>query len=334
MTITRITLASLVLAATPLAGCASKPVVKAAGVPEYSGPRIVLRAAPGPAASAIFASVAHPTAIAWLNARRAEVGLPVIAEDESVAAAAAEHAHYLELNRASGHDEFGGKPGFTGIDVTSRVRLHTESVGASEVLAVYGGPRAPDLPIEEIFDSPYHRGAIFFDWQRGGEGIAVGNSAVTVVDFSDIAPSLKETELVAYPFDGDATSPTSWVNTEVPDPMGGQSQYRGQTLGYPITLSGGPNAHIELEEFDLRDARGKKVACHIAALTPADAARSTGICTPFEPLHSGMRYSVHATGHLTQTYGISHAPFDVTWSFTTAAKSHRSGALLAQQPTR
>jgi hypothetical protein len=333
MTATRTTFTCLLFSIACLAGCANQPAwIEAA--PDYTGPRIVLRNAPGPTATGALASIPHPSAIEYLNARRIEVGLPVITTDAAVIAAANDHARYLALNRTSGHDEMEGKPGYTGVDVTTRVRLHTQSVGASEVLAIYSGQRAPELAIEAIFASPYHRGAVLFDWARGGEGIAHGDNAITVVDFSDIAPALKETELVAYPYDGQRDSPLSWIDDEQPDPMGPQSRYRGQTLGFPITLSGGPNAHIELETFDLRDGRGKKVACHIAALTPADAARNTGICTPIEPLRASTRYTAHATGRLTQQYGVAHAPFDLTWTFTTIGDGQRNGSMVAQQASR
>lgn len=112
--------------------------------------------------------VGTATALDYVNARRQEAGLPLIAVDDDVAAAAAEHARYLDLNRVGTHDETEGKPGFTGIDVITRVRLYTSAYGASEVLAVFGGPRPLDTPIKDIFASPYHRGAILFDWARAG----------------------------------------------------------------------------------------------------------------------------------------------------------------------
>ncbi len=298
-----------------LGGCASKTVKTERAEPAYTGPAVTLRHAPGPSAAVRLGAM---TAIDYVNARREEVGLPIISADENLAAAAAAHARYLDVNGVGTHDEIEGKPGFTGSDVITRVRLHTPAYGASEVLAVFGGPRPVDLPIEDIFASPYHRGAIFFDWARAGEASLVGRSAVTVVDFADIAPSLADTELVAYPYDGQRDAPVAWINAEQPDPMGPDSRYRGQTLGYPITLSGGPGAHIELSAVELRDRRDRKVACRIAPLTPADQARNTGICTPLEPLHPDEAYTVHATGRLTQRTGT--APFDLRWAFRTRPK--------------
>lgn len=319
------TIATCFVALATLAGCASKPTIAENPEPPYDGPVVRLRHAPGPSTTIL---VGRATALDYVNARREEAGLPLIAVDDGLAAAAASHAKYLDLNRVGTHDEIVGNPGFTGVDVISRVRLHTNADGASEVLAVFGGPRPVDTPIEDIFASPYHRGAILFDWARAGEASLVGSSSVTVVDFADIAPALAETELVAWPYDGQRQVPTAWVNNEQPDPMGADARYRGQGLGFPITLSGGPNAHIELRNVDLRDQRGKKVACRIAPLTVADAMRNTAICTPYEPLRTGTRYSVRALGHITQLGKV--APFDLAWSFTTRENVRLAPSIVAQ----
>jgi hypothetical protein len=319
------TIAACIVAVAALAGCATRTALVENPEPFYDGPAVRLRHAPGPSNTIL---VGQATALDYVNARREEVGLPLIALDDGLAAAAAAHAKYLDLNRVGTHDEVAGNPGFTGVDVITRVRLHTPADGASEVLAVFGGPRPVDTPIEEIFASPYHRGAILFDWARAGEASFVGSSAVTVVDFADIAPALSDTELVAWPYDGQRHVPTAWVNNEQPDPMGADARYRGQVLGFPITLSGGPNAHIELRSFELRDQRGKKIACRIAPLTATDAARNTAICTPYEPLHTGTRYTVRALGRVTQLGKI--APFDLAWAFTTREDAKFAPSVVAQ----
>ncbi|MEI5999964.1 CAP domain-containing protein [Paraburkholderia bengalensis] len=319
------TIAACLVAVAALAGCASRATVVENPEPPYDGPIVRLRHAPGPSSTIL---VGEASALDYVNARREEVGLPIIALDDGLAAAAAAHAKYLDLNRVGTHDEIAGMPGFTGVDVITRVRLHTPAEGASEVLAVFGGPRPVDTPIADIFASPYHRGAILFDWARAGDASLVGSSSVTVVDFADIAPALADTELVAWPYDGQREVPTAWVNNEQPDPMGADARYRGQVLGFPITLSGGPNAHIELRSFELRDQRGKLVACKIAPLTAADAARNTAVCTPYEPLHMGARYAVRAVGRVTQLGKV--APFELTWAFTTLDDNRKARSLVAQ----
>ncbi|MEQ0777673.1 CAP domain-containing protein [Paraburkholderia tropica] len=330
------TLAAIPLAAalTLLAACATKPVVTHVAEPPYTGPRITLHTAPGVTAFAIQPADPLPTAISYLNARRAELGLNAITADPLVAQAAAAHAHYLEVNRASSHDESENLPGFSGADVATRVRQYTETTGASEVFAVYGGQRVPALPIEEIFDSPYHRGAMLYDWARAGEAVASGDSQITVVDFADPKPAISDTELVVYPYDGQRNAPLSWQNIEQPDPMGPNSRYRGALLGYPLTVSGGTNAHILLEKFELRDGRGKLVSCQIAPLTSADTGRNTAVCTPFSPLHPGTTYTAHATGRLTQQFGVANAPFDVRWSFSTIAAPVQIDNVVAQAANR
>lgn len=256
-------------------------------------------------------------ALAFFNARRADVGMPPIEYDAAIARAASAHAHYLALNDASGHDEVEGHPGFTGVDATARVRRLTEAYGASEVLSVFGNHASQREALAQIFASPYHRGAIFFDWVRAGAARESANRSITVVDFADIGHALADNELIAYPFDGQSDVPVAWTDNEVPDPLGPGSTYRGLDVGYPITLSGGASAHIELRTFELRDAKGKKVGCHIAPLTEADRGRNTAVCTPYHPLVAGMQYTVHATGTLSQIARFSNAPFVFDWRFTT-----------------
>ncbi len=265
------------------------------------------------------ASNAAAVALAFFNQKRAEVGLPAVAFDAGIAHAASEHAHYLTLNGAAGHDEVEGRPGFTGIDATARVRRHTDVYGASEVLSVFNNRATQREALEQIFDSPYHRGSIFFDWVRGGGAMESANRSITVVDFADIGHALADNELIAWPRDGQTDAPASWTDNEVPDPLGPGGAYRGQEVGYPITLSGGASAHIDLRTLELRDAKGHLVPCHIAPLTAADSGRNTAVCTPYKPLASGETYSVHATGRLSQISRFSNAPFALDWHFTTRA---------------
>jgi hypothetical protein len=272
------------------------------------------------------------TALAYLNARRQQAGLSPLAPDPGVTSAAAAHARYLAMNSEQGHAETTGATGFSGADVTSRVRRYTPTYGAGEVLSVVGGysPEDPGSAMDEIFSAPYHRGVILFDWGRAGAAKDAGSTAggtrrmVTVVDFADVGVTQPDNELIAWPYDGEQDVPPSWIDIEQPDPMG-LPGYAGQTLGYPITLSGGPGAHITLSTLDLRDATGTRVACHIAALTPADAGRNTATCTPYRPLKPGTRY----VGELTQPT-FARAPFDLKWSFTTLPElQNRNGPTLA-----
>ncbi|SAK46384.1 Allergen V5/Tpx-1 family protein [Caballeronia hypogeia] len=306
--------------ALAIAGCASK--AGKTGQEEFAYSTVVVELRPAPGAAR---AQAGQTALDYVNARREEVGLPAIAADHGIEAAASAHARYLAMNRAGTHEEIEGKPGFTGADVLTRVRLHTRAHSASEVVALIGASQMQSPPIEHIFASPYHRGALLFDWARGGEASALVSSAsagaVTVVDFADIAPALADHELIAWPYDGQTQVPAAWIDNEQPDPMGPESRYRGQVLGYPITLSGGPNAHIELKSFELRDARGSTIPCRIAPLALADAARNTAICTPYEPLRHATRYTVRAQGTLRQL--SKRARFDLSWAFTTTSDAAR-----------
>jgi hypothetical protein len=258
-------------------------------------------------------------AIVYFNARRMELGLPPIALHPDVVAAAAAHARYLMIQGENGHTEQPGKLGFTGVDVADRLSVRLPVAGASEVLTRYGSSYSDEESNRALFASPYHRGVILFDWQFGGAALQRAQTTVIVVDFANIRPTLAANELVAYPYDGQTDVPAAWTDDELPDPLGDDSHYSGQRVGFPITLSGGPNAHIAWRRATLTDAGGHSVTCQIAPLRPADSARNTAICTPLAPLHAHTLYRIQATGVLTQLSRFTTiAPFSLAWTFSTA----------------
>ena len=326
-----ISLSMLVL----LAGCASGNRLggpSGAGSPTvspYVGPPVALRQAVGANDSTVpsadlssldnvnNADPMHP--LAYFNAQRVALGLPAIETDGRVAEAAAAHARYLLRNGETGHTEQAGTRDFTGIDVADRIGVQMPVSGASEVLTRYGDSFSDADAVRELFASPYHRGVILFDWQFGGAALQRAGASVIVVDFANIRPTLATNELVAYPYDGQRNVPTAWTDNEVPDPLGDNSPYRGHRVGFPITLSGGPNAHVVWRRVSLTDASGHAVACEIAPLRPADSARNTAICTPLEPLRAHTLYRIEAVGVLTQLSRFTTiAPFSLRWSFTTS----------------
>ena len=310
-------------AAALLGGCetAHKPRVSSASVSPYRGPPVILRRAVGNTDSKapILGYDVASSALGFFNAQRVAVGLPAVMWDNRVAKAAAAHARYLIGHGEFSHTEISGSSGFTGSDVTDRLRVQLPVSGTSEVLTRYGNSVSDGEAIRQLFASPYHRGVILFDWQLAGAAEQRADATVLVVDFANIRPVLAENELIAYPYDGQTDVATTWTDNEVPDPLGDDSRFNGQRVGFPITLSGGPNAHIEWRRALLSDAEGIAVPCHIAPLRAADSARNTAICTPLKPLRSATRYRVEAVGLLTQLSRFTTvAPFSLQFTFTTA----------------
>lgn len=80
------TIAACIVAVAALAGCATKTTIVENPEPFYDGPAVRLRHAPGPSNTIL---VGQATALDYVNARREEVGLPLIALDDGLAAAAA-----------------------------------------------------------------------------------------------------------------------------------------------------------------------------------------------------------------------------------------------------
>lgn len=354
--------AVVALTALALSACTTPTHAPQAVRPQwvYAGPAIVLKQHPrhttddGNAASTALrrAPVTATATLRYFNAKRAEVGLPPLRDDNAIHIAAVAHARYLLANHTFGHSETAGAPGFTGTDVTARINRLRVVDGASEVVSMQSNGRPESEAIAQLFASPYHRGVILFDWLHAGAAVSgnvadrvdmadsgtgaarsmstLGSDAtaqLAVVDFADFGQAIASNELIAYPFDGQTDAPVAWTDDELPDPMGDDMGYRGRRIGYPITLSGGPNAHIALQRVDLLDQAGHTVRCHIAALTPADRLRNTAVCTPLDPLRAQTAYTVRAVGLLKEGRYIVDVPFDLTWHFRTGnANADDTGA--------
>ncbi|MCY1239594.1 allantoicase [compost metagenome] len=121
-----------------------------------------------------------------------------------------------------------------------------------------------------------------------------------------------DSQMVAYPVNGQADVPASWVNSESPNPAPG---YEGKTVGYPVSLQAiNTSLQFDADNFAITDAQGASVNClkvDSRSSGLSSAARGLAICTPVAPLASGQRYNVHVTGRL------GSQPVDLSWSFTT-----------------
>ncbi|HZV66945.1 MAG TPA: CAP domain-containing protein, partial [Telluria sp.] len=118
----RLVLAGLAAAWSLLAcgggGSGSAPVV--------SQPTSILPQEPGAPASVNNISA---DGLNWINYRRGQIGMPVLAPNAVIAKAAQGHADYQKLNNDITHDEVAGKPGYTGSDLLQRLNAAGYSFG-------------------------------------------------------------------------------------------------------------------------------------------------------------------------------------------------------------
>jgi uncharacterized protein YkwD len=269
--------------------------------------------------------------LCYANFRRMQVGLPALEAQGAIGVAAQNHSNYMLWNKTLGHSEDPSLRGFTGASPDARVQAQHQTDAIGEVV---GGatkwssdPNAVlnlasnDVLVSELFDAPFHRTVLLGSFKSAGSGYAEERSTAAggasasfyqTVDLADATMPGTSNQMVAYPYAGQTDAPSSWVNTESPNPAPG---YTNRTLGYPVTLQAVDNSQVlNADSFVLTDAQGNNVNClKVDARTANLAADAAGIaiCTPLAPLAASTRYNVTVSGSL------GGKPLNVSWAFTT-----------------
>lgn len=265
------------------------------------------------------------------NYRREQVGLPPLAARDALNTVAQNHTAYMLANATLTHDETSGKPGYTGATPNDRIQAAYPTNATAEVVA--GANRwtsaanaqlsmtPKDALVSDLIDAPFHRAALLGSYGSAGSGFAesvgpngsgTAASYYQTIDLADASKGGSDNQMVAYPFNGQADVPASWVNSESPNPAPG---YEGKTMGYPVSLQAiNTSLQFDADNFAITDAQGNNVNCvkvDSRSSGLSSAARGLAICTPVAPLASQQRYTVRVTGRL------GSQPVDLSWSFTT-----------------
>ncbi len=269
--------------------------------------------------------------LCYANYRREQVGLPPLAARDPLNTVAQNHTAYMLANATLTHDETSGKAGYTGATPNERIQAAYPTNATAEVVA--GANRwtsvanaqlsmsPKDALVSDLVNAPFHRAALLGSYGSAGSGFAErvgpdgsGTSAsyYQTIDLADASNGGSDNQMVAYPYNGQADVPASWVNSESPSPAPG---YEGKTVGYPVSLQAiNTSLQFDADNFVITDAQGNNVSClkvDSRSSGLSSAARGLAICTPVAPLASQQRYSVRVTGRL------GSQPVDLSWSFTT-----------------
>lgn len=296
------------------------------GTSTPSSSAVSLMAAPGASAGSFTATgdVVNDT-LAFINAQRAQAGLPALAFQSGVARAAANHSAWEQDNNVVGHFETAGQAGYTGVSPSDRVNQFYATTSVGEITAGFTGAFSNSTEaIQALFDAPFHRAITLFDSVYAGPGVATTASAsqlsTLTVDFADYKQFIGESQLVAWPYNGMTGVNTGWFANESPNPVASYNNGSlvGTVVGYPVTLSGGDNAAFSNVSFTIADAAGNNVPCvETDSSNNAEATREA-MCVPIAKLATNMAYTVKVSGSLSNTT-LAATPFALSWTFTTAA---------------
>ena len=256
---------------------------------------------------------------AWINYRRAQLGLSVLARNSLVDAAASGHASYLRLNNTVTHEQTAGAPGFTGGKLTDRLVAAgynlTGSWAAGEVISATSNSSG-FYQAEELIAAIYHRFVIFepiFKEIGTGATTANGNYTYFVADLTTVngfGSGLGAGKIIGYPYDNQTGVSTNFFSdTESPDPVPNQNE-----VGYPISVhaNSGRSATLTVQTFTVAPRGGATLNTRLLsnandASTPANVAA----IVPLAPLRAATLYDVSFQGTV---HGVAVTR---AWSFTT-----------------
>jgi uncharacterized protein YkwD len=245
-----------------------------------------------------------------LNTLRTGVGLPCVAYQSAIAAAAKKHCDYYSQNETktecvlNPHREVAGCTGFTGERFTDRIKkAGYNGEGIYEVMAYVGdGAWAVDLWLNSV----WHRVPLL-----SHEVAAFGYGTTGLcdtIDFSRLSTTDKNTT-VLYPAPNQTDVPTEFDGNESPLPP---EPPRGWPSGYPVSLHA-PGVTIT-EHSIVVDGTQQNLAHHF--VRPGDPVAADLLQDEFflythEPLRGMTRYRVRLVG----SRGGKPVTFD--WSFVT-----------------
>jgi uncharacterized protein YkwD len=253
----------------------------------------------------------------WLNYRRSQVGVPVVAQNAAIDRAAQAHSDYQKINDKVTHDEIAGKPGFTGVNLFDRLKAGGYAVGTTyaigEVISATTN-NSGFYMAEELITAIYHRFVIFepkFREIGTGAATAAGGYNYFTSDFgtaSGFGTGIGRGNIVTWPFNGQTlVTPNFFSNFEAPDPVPDRNE-----VGYPVSVHADINVVLGVQSFTIRPHGGADLAVRLLTKdvdpeTPASAAA----IVPLEVLRASTVYDVTFTG---TTDGVAVSK---SWSFTT-----------------
>jgi uncharacterized protein YkwD len=261
---------------------------------------------------------------AWMNYRRAQIGMSVLSRNPTIDVAAQGHSDYQRINNLNPtHTQEAGKPGFTGTDVAARMRaagyVFNGSNLVGEVIAASTSGTGFGMA-EELITAIYHRFVIFepmFKEIGAGGAVTPGGYAYLTANLAannGLGTGLPANTLAMWPFSGQTGVQRNFFsNTEEPDPVPDANE-----VGYPISVHANINMPIVVQTFTVR-AHGAGSDLPVYTVNNESTSSVPGQGHPLTaaaiiprlPLAAATTYDVSFSGTLNGT------PVSKSWSFTT-----------------
>jgi uncharacterized protein YkwD len=256
---------------------------------------------------------------AWLNFRRAQVGLSTLSQNTVIDAAAQGHSDYQRLNNTITHDQVAGRQGFTGVSVGDRLTaagyvFNTSAARAyGEVISATSSGTGQYMA-EELITAIYHRFVIFepvFKEIGTGAATATNGRSYFTANFTannGYGAGLARGTVAVWPYDAQTSVPRNFFSdTESPDPVPDRNE-----VGYPISVHANINVPVTVTSFTVRPRGGTDLSTRLLSnANDTHTGRSSAAIVPLAPLAAGTTYDVTFTGT------ADGAAVSRSWSFTT-----------------
>lgn len=251
----------------------------------------------------------------WIAYRRAQAGVPAVAENAQINNAALGHSEYLRVNNLMSHDQTPGRPGFTGANLRERLiaagyTLPDNGFAYGEVISGTNN-RSGFFMAEELITAIYHRFVMFEPMFREiGTGAATSSSGYNyfTADFATrggFGPGIARGTIATWPFNGQTeVVPNFFSDTEEPDPVPTANE-----VGYPISVHANLDAAVTVQSFTVRPRGGANL--QVQRVDPNSNPRTAAAIVPLSPLRSATTYEVNFVGT------VNGSPVTRDWTFTT-----------------
>ena len=254
----------------------------------------------------------------WINYRRSQAGLPVLARNAQIDTAALAHSNYQRLNNTVTHSETAGLPGFTGAQLSDRLAaagyVLTAPYAYGEVISATSDTSG-FYQAEQLIAAIYHRFVIFEPvFKEAGAGAATTSGGYTYFT-CDLAanngygPGLGSGNLTTYPVSGQTQVPANFFSdNESPDPVPNQNE-----VGYPISVHADIDSTVLVQSFTVHPhSGGANLSVRMLTHdTDSDTPQSAAAIIPLAVLNAATMYDVSFSG------SVDGVAITRSWSFTT-----------------
>lgn len=268
-----------------------------------------------PAATGVIAT----DGLNWINYRRSQIGIPVLARNAQIDIAAQRHSEYQRTNNTVTHDQTAGKPGFTGAGLLTRLEqagyTFTQSANYAygEVISATNSTSGAYMA-EELITAIYHRFVIFEpSFKEIGTGSVSNASGYNYFTTNFAAnngygPGIGSGNVVTWPAAGQTGVTRNFLSDyEAPDPVPELNE-----VGYPVSVHADIEANLSVTTFTMRPRGETDIAVKLLT-RPLDgiSPKSGAAVVPLAVLRAATTYDVTFTGTL------NGAAVNRSWSFTT-----------------